>query len=97
MYIKMKIAQQLKLMRFAKMNISIIFIFAILYKFIDELTKDAFNSKGKMSMSESLYFATITHTTLGYGDVLPTNTYSRTLAVMQSFGMFALTASFAFN
>jgi hypothetical protein len=81
---------------FIIINMLTILLFAIVYFLISKYTKKAFNTKleKKLTFAEALYFSAITHTTLGYGDILPTNGYSRTFAALQSMTMFVSTASF---
>ena len=77
-------------------NAFLIVLFALAYWLISKQTKGAFNKKleQKLSFSEALYFSTATHTTLGYGDILPTNAASRATASIQALLMFSLTTAF---
>ncbi len=58
-----------------------LFIYSGIILLIDEITTNAFSLK-KMNFFDAFYFSIITSTTIGYGEIIPTNTYSRYLIVL---------------
>lgn len=71
--------------QFLTKNLMFILAFALIYH---SLPKGSFNKP--MSLFDSLYFSTITHTTLGYGDFYPESKMAKSLSSIQSFVMFFL-------
>ena len=63
-------------------------IWALLYGLIDVLIVGSFSGNllnmGGSRFWDLIYFSFVTLTTLGYGDILPMNTYARTLAYMEA-------------
>src|SRR5690625_5939390 len=58
--------------------LSLIPLFGLIFFFIPETTGNEF------SLIESLYFSAVTITTLGYGDISPTNDLGRVIAATES-------------
>ncbi len=61
--------------RFLTLNLILILLMAIIYW----VNRDGFNKK--INVVDSLYFSTVTQTTLGYGDVYPEKTSTKLLVV----------------
>jgi len=63
-------------------------IWALLYGLVEVLIEGSFSgnllSVGGSQFWDLIYFSFVTLTTLGYGDILPMNTYARTLAYMEA-------------
>jgi voltage-gated potassium channel len=63
-------------------------IWALLYGLVEVLIEGSFSgnllSVGGSRFWDLIYFSFVTLTTLGYGDILPMNTYARTLAYMEA-------------
>ena len=79
------------LIEFLVMNMFIILSFAIFYS---KLPQDSFVSKKKqMTFFDYLYFSTITHTTLGGGNMIPSTNVAKLGTMLHSLGMFVLTVS----
>jgi hypothetical protein len=66
---------------------------SFLYQFIDSVDPDSFDGSGHdhahsviggPRQAELLYFSFVTMTTLGYGDIVPTNQLTRALATMEA-------------
>lgn len=64
-------------------NLILIVAFSIIYKVIDIFDKNAFSQP--LQYTDSLYFASITNFTLGYGDILPKSILAKTAVVIHSF------------
>jgi voltage-gated potassium channel Kch len=75
-----------KVWRVIIVQILIIFVFAIIYYFIDYR---GFNinftdtSKDKLTFINYLYFSTVTSSTVGYGDIHPTNNITKIIVILQ--------------
>ena len=63
-------------------NIVLIGIFSVVYKLIDMYDNNAFSKE--MTNFDSLYFASITNFTLGYGDILPQSKLAKMAVVVHS-------------
>jgi voltage-gated potassium channel Kch len=61
----------------------VILIFSGIYRWISENIEGSF-SKAISSTIDSIYFSTVTITTLGYGDITPTSVASKLVVVFQS-------------
>ena len=62
-------------------------LWGLTYLIIDHFTPNSFLENGKIvqiSRTQSLYYSYMTLTTTGYGDIVPTNKYSRTAASIES-------------
>jgi len=63
-------------------------IWALLYGLVEEIFAGSFEgthlAKDGSRFWDLIYFSFVTLTTLGYGDILPVNTYARTLAYMEA-------------
>jgi hypothetical protein len=63
-------------------------IWALLYGLVEVLIAESFSGNllnvGGSRFWDLIYFSFVTLTTLGYGDILPMNTYARTLAYMEA-------------
>jgi len=63
-------------------------IWALLYGLVEVLIAGSFSGNllnvGGSRFWDLIYFSFVTLTTLGYGDILPMNTYARTLAYMEA-------------
>ena len=63
-------------------------IWALLYGLIEVLIEGSFSGNllnlGGSRFWDLIYFSFVTLTTLGYGDILPMNTYARTLAYIEA-------------
>jgi len=63
-------------------------IWALLYGLVETLIAESFSGNlltvGGSRFWDLIYFSFVTLTTLGYGDILPMNTYARTLAYMEA-------------
>lgn len=70
---------------FLESNIKLILIFAVIYKL---LPKGSFNKE--IGTFDCLYFSTVTHTTLGYGDIYPVTNTAKLLCSIQSFLIYFL-------
>lgn len=76
--------------QFLESNIKLILLFAVIYKL---LPKNSFNKE--LGTFDCLYFSTVTHTTLGYGDIYPVTNMAKLLCSIQSFFIyFLVTESF---
>ena len=90
MYFKciMKIFKEIpKVWRVIMIQLLIIFIFATIYTFIDY---KGFNinftdsSKEELRFIDYLYFSTVTSSTVGYGDIHPTNDIIKIIVIIIS-------------
>lgn len=70
---------------FLKKNVFLILLFAFIY---NSLPQNSFNKP--LNFYDSIYFSTITHTTLGYGDFYPESKLAKFLCGLQSFSIFFL-------
>ncbi len=63
-------------------------IWALLYGLVEAFIAGSFSGNllnvGGSQFWDLIYFSFVTLTTLGYGDILPVNTYARTLAYMEA-------------
>ena len=63
-------------------------IWALLYGLVETVFAGSFSGNllnvGGSQFWDLIYFSFVTLTTLGYGDILPVNTYARTLAYMEA-------------
>ena len=63
-------------------------IWALLYALVEAVIAGSFSGNllnvGDSQFWDLIYFSFVTLTTLGYGDILPVNTYARTLAYMEA-------------
>ena len=63
-------------------------IWALLYGLVEQVFAGSFSGNildvGGSRFWDLIYFSFVTLTTLGYGDILPVNTYARTLAYMEA-------------
>ena len=63
-------------------------IWTLLYALVDEFSPGSFSGDDLADNGDRfwdlIYFSFVTLTTLGYGDILPVNTYARTLAYMEA-------------
>ena len=63
-------------------------IWALLYGLVEQVFTGSFSGNllnvGGSQFWDLIYFSFVTLTTLGYGDILPMNTYARTLAYMEA-------------
>jgi len=63
-------------------------IWALLYGLVEAVIAGSFSGNllnvGGSQFWDLIYFSFVTLTTLGYGDILPVNTYARTLAYMEA-------------
>jgi len=63
-------------------------IWALLYGLVEVVHTESFSGNlmnvGGSRFWDLIYFSFVTLTTLGYGDILPMNTYARTLAYMEA-------------
>lgn len=73
---------------FIASNLAVILMFGLIYHRIQGFNKP-------MDLQQAIYFATITHTTLGYGDFHPETPQARALCACHSLGMFLATATWA--
>jgi len=55
----------------------IIIVFAMIYKYIYNLENKSFSNMKKMTWFDSVYYSTITHSTVGFGDVYPQTRMSK--------------------
>lgn len=70
-------------------NIICILIFAFLYYVSDKiLTYEAYNDK--ISIINSIYFSTVTQTTLGFGDIVPTHEFTKILVSLQCLAVLSI-------
>ena len=58
-------------------------VWAFIYRALDHLFIDSF-SESNLSILDLIYFSLTTLTTLGYGDILPKNSLTRMLAVLEA-------------
>ena len=64
-------------------NIFLIFIYGFIYRFISYLDRKSFSEE--LDIKNSMYFASITNFTLGYGDILPVSPLAKFIVVSHSF------------
>ena len=62
-------------------NFAIIVIFAAINFFLSKADKKAFSSNKEFTPLDALYFSTITHFTIGYGDYYPTSPIAKRLTI----------------
>lgn len=62
-------------------NIIIIIVFWLVYMYLDNTYPDSFAKQKGMTKLDWLYYTVIVHTTVGFGDIYPTNTMSRLVVV----------------
>jgi hypothetical protein len=74
--------------QFIAYNLLVIFICAMIYHKVQGFNKP-------MNFQEAVYFSTITHTTVGYGDFYPESSKARALCACHSLAMFLVTATWA--
>lgn len=70
-------------MRVVRNSLAFIFFFALIYYFAQSSMNLPANTKG-MSFTDSIYYSTVTFTTLGYGDFYPLG-YLRVAAASEAF------------
>ena len=63
-------------------NVILIALFTVIYKLIDTTDDKAFSKR--LSVSDSMYFASITNFTLGFGDIIPQSNLARITVVLHS-------------
>lgn len=78
-------------LQFVATNTFILITFALIYHLLPIKT---FNVNKQLSYFEALYFATTTHTTLGFGDIYPINTSGRMFTMMHSLLIFTTACMF---
>nr|QLC35858.1 potassium channel protein kcv [Acanthocystis turfacea Chlorella virus GNLD22] len=75
-------------------HIIVFTFFVVLYKFFPGGFEDSFKrgdgSRRKATWMDCIYFATATHTTTGFGDVVPDNDAARTAVTMHMLIVFAI-------
>jgi hypothetical protein len=68
-------------------SIKMIFVFATLYYFVAD--EKSFN-KNNMSLFDHIYYSTMVQTTVGLGDIHPTDVKIKFLTIVQSLGVLSL-------
>jgi len=79
-----------KKIQFLIINLSLIFIFALIYWLCG--TQENFKilySEPNLSYLDALYFSFITHSTIGYGDIVPISPLMRCITILQTICIFA--------
>jgi hypothetical protein len=61
-------------------HLLIILIFALIYHSLGRFN-GGYGKHNKLSFFDSLYFSLTTHTTIGYGDIAPADTLTRSLVM----------------
>lgn len=79
-------------LQFVATNVFILITFAFIYS---SLPSKTFNVERQLSFIDALYFATSTHTTLGFGDIYPVTTSGRVFTMAHAFLIFSSVAIFA--
>lgn len=79
-------------LQFIATNIFILITFAIIYV---SLPSKSFNVDRQLTFMDALYFATTTHTTLGFGDIHPVSTSGRLFTMAHGLLIFISLAIFA--
>lgn len=67
---------------FARLYATIIFLFALIFTFWGQWNVDGVAQE--LSVNEAIYFSTVTVTTLGYGDILPTTGGQRIAVALEA-------------
>jgi len=80
------------ILQFVATNMIILITFTTIYS---SLPSETFNIKRKLSFIDALYFATITHTTVGFGDIYPITTSGRVFTMVHALLIFTSLAIFA--
>ena len=62
-------------------NFAIIAIFSVINFFLSKADKKAFFSNKEFTPLDAVYFTTITHFTIGYGDYYPTSPIAKILTI----------------
>ena len=63
-------------------NFGLIIFFSIINFIISQINPKAFSSEKKFTIIDAIYFSTITHFTIGYGDYYPTNELTKILTLL---------------
>ena len=71
-------------------HIITIIIFSIIYYFIAPIKGSKKDQENFQSMENSLYYTTITHFTVGFGDISPESQIMRRLTILQVLIAFVL-------
>ena len=69
-------------------NIVILIVFAYIYYYLYNIDNDTYSVK-KFTYFDAIYFSFVVHFTLGFGDIFPVSTKSRTIVMIHT-GLFWL-------
>ena len=64
-------------------NVLLMIVFTFVYKFISDNDEKAFSQK--LDYTNAFYYSSITHFTIGYGDILPVSPLAKMLVVVHTF------------
>jgi len=75
--------QKKKFKRIMSNMISSILGFALLYFISGKFATQYLNEKENLSFFNALYFSIVTQSTVGYGDLVPTNVLTKSITMLQ--------------
>jgi voltage-gated potassium channel len=75
--------QKKKFKRIMLLMISSILVFALLYFISGKFATQYLNEKENLSFFNALYFSIVTQSTVGYGDLVPTNVLTKSITMLQ--------------
>ena len=78
---------------FMLLNLVLVMIFTIIYKLVSMGDDKAFSSP--LDFMDALYFAVVTQSTVGYGDISPKSKTSKSCVMLHITLVIALTVNFA--
>lgn len=75
-------------LNFITQHLGLVLFFGLVYYICNHYTDNAFkipksDSETELSLLDCFYFSLITQTTVGYGDIIPTNKISKIINIVQ--------------
>jgi hypothetical protein len=63
-------------------NLTVIAIFSMIYMVIDFIDTTAFNKQDELKGIDFIYFSTVTHSSVGYGDMYPKSVFAKMVVML---------------